>query len=466
LTIIRVSIKSKMLTREIIVKLSNPNLFMKKLSFLILLLPIVALAQTLPATFHADVKHTGVYTTKNYSAFGDLKWKFKTNGKVFSSPAISNGIAYIGSEDHSLYAIDTKTGKKIWEFCTGGAVHSSPSVNKNVVCFGSYDGYYYALNARTGKLLWKFKTGGEKKVGAKGLWTMQPKDEYMDDLYDFFLSSPIFSANASTVYFGSSDGKLYAVSAATGKLKWSFKTNGLIHTTPALHNGKLYIGSWDTYFYAIDAATGKLSWKFKTGVQPDYHVLEGIQASATCSNGMVYFGARDGFFYALNAMTGKLNWKYAADNSWILTTAAVQNGKVYIGTSDTYLFLAFDAKTGKQLFKYKTNGYLYSSPALTVNTAFFGDFTGKMFAVDLKSGQPNATYAVPDRLRNASAVLRSDTLDYSYLTKDKDNALYSISVNTMDRFYTLGPIVSSPAISNGVIYFGSADGYLYAVRLK
>jgi outer membrane protein assembly factor BamB len=89
-----------------------------------------------------------------------------------------------------------------------------------------------------------------------------------------------------------------------------------------------------------------------------------------------------------------------------------------------------------------------------------------MFAVDLKTGQPNATYAVPDRLKNASTVLRNDTLDYSYLTKDKDNALYSTSVNTMDRFYTLGSIVSSPAISNGVIYFGSADGYLYALRLK
>jgi outer membrane protein assembly factor BamB len=207
---------------------------MKKLSFLILLLPLIAFGQHYPQLSMPMQNIPAYIQPKTTALLQGLKWKFKTNGKVFSSPAISNGIAYIGSEDHSLYAIDTKTGKRIWEYCTGGAVHSSPSVNKNVVCFGSYDGYYYALNARTGKLLWKFKTGGEKKVGAKGLWTMQPKDEYMDDLYDFFLSSPIFSANASTVYFGSSDGKLYAVSAATGKLKWSFKTGGLIHTTRTL----------------------------------------------------------------------------------------------------------------------------------------------------------------------------------------------------------------------------------------
>jgi outer membrane protein assembly factor BamB len=219
-------------------------------------------------------------------------------------------------------------------------------------------------------------------------------------------------------------------------------------------------------FYAIDAQTGKLSWRFKTGEQPEYHVLEGIQASATCSNGMVYFGARDGFFYALNATIGKLSWKYAADNSWVLTTAAVQNGKVYIGTSDTYLFLAFDAKTGKQLFKYKANGYVYSSPALTANTAFFGDFTGKLFSISLKNGKLSGAYTMPGRDKNAATVLRSDTLDYGYLTKDKNNALYSTSVTTMDRFYTLGAIVSSPAINNGVIYFGSTDGYLYALKLK
>lgn len=439
---------------------------MKKLLTLILLLPALAFSQAPTATFQANVTHTGAYTAKNYSTFAGLKWKFKTNGKIFSSPAISNGVAYIGSGDNNLYAVSITTGKLLWQFGTGGAVHSSPSVNNGRVCFGSFDGYYYSLDARTGKLLWKFKTGGEKKVGAKGLWTMQPADEYMDDLYDFFLSSPIFSANGSTLYFGSSDGELYAVNAANGKLKWHFKTGGLIHTTPALYNGKLYFGSWDTYFYAIDAATGKLDWKFKTGEHPQIHVLEGIQASATCSNGRVYFGSRDGFFYALNAVTGKLSWKYAADNSWVLTTAAIQNGVVYIGTSDTYLLLAFDAKTGNQLFKYKANGYVYSSPALSATTAFFGDFTGELFAVNAKSGKLSDTFTTAGRDKNAAAVLKKDTLDFGYLMQGHNNALYSTSVYVMDKFYTLGPIVSSPVINNGVIYFGSADGYLYAVKLK
>jgi len=416
--------------------------------------------------FHGGNTHTGVYPGQSFGTIGGIKWKFKSDGKIFSSPAIAGNVAYIGSGDHNLYAINITTGKQLWKFATGGAVHSSPTVNGNLVCFGSFDGYYYALNAKTGSLLWKFKTDGEKLVGAKGLWTMKPHEQYMDDLYDFFLSSPVFDSNGQTVYFGSSDGNMYAINAATGKLKWAFKTNGLIHTSPALYNGKLYFGSWDTYFYAIDATTGKQLWKFKTGDQPTIHLMEGIQGSAACSNGMVYFGARDGYLYALNTTTGKMAWKYSANGSWILTTPAVQNGVVYTSTSDTFIFAALDAKTGKSKFTFKANGYIYSSPAIAGNTAFFGDFTGKLFAVNLTSGKLSGSFTTAARQANAAKLLKNDAIDYNYLSTGKNNELYVTSVNIMNQLYTLGPIVSSPVISNGVIYFGSADGYLYALALK
>jgi outer membrane protein assembly factor BamB len=426
-------------------------------------------AQSERAMFGASPTHQGVYPATNDTSLGDVKWKLKTAGKIFSSPAIYHDAVYIGSEDHNLYAVNKTTGKLLWKFKTGGAVHSSPAVYKNVVYFGSYDGFYYALDAVTGKLKWKFKTGGEKKVGSKGLWTMKPEEMYMDDLYDFFLSSPVLDLNDHdlTLYFGSSDGNLYALNAFTGKKKWAFKTGGLIHTSPALYQGKIYFGSWDRFFYAIDAKTGKLQWKFETGNQPVYHVLEGIQASPACADSRVYFGSRDGNFYALDAGTGKTVWKYAADNSWVLTTAAVKDGMVYLGTSDTYLFLGFDAKTGKEKIRYKTNGYVYSSPAIAGNTAYFGDFSGSLCAVDLSTGKLKDKFTTTGRAENAAKVLNPEgNVDFNYLAKGKDVSLYATSVEAMNKLYTLGSIVSSPAINNGVIYFGSADGYLYALNLK
>ena len=75
--------------------------------------------------FHGNETHTGIYEQTNYNNFGEVKWKFHTNGKVFSSPAIVKGVAYVGSEDSNLYAVDVSTGTLKWKFHTNGAVASS-----------------------------------------------------------------------------------------------------------------------------------------------------------------------------------------------------------------------------------------------------------------------------------------------------------------------------------------------------
>lgn len=106
----------------------------------------------------------------------------------------------------------------------------------------------------------------------------------MPDPFDVYLSSPMIFESA--VYFGSSDGNVYAVDANTGNLKWKFKTGDVVHATPAIANGTVYVGSWDSNFYALDAATGKEKWRFKTGEDPDIHNQVGIQSSAAVMDGM------------------------------------------------------------------------------------------------------------------------------------------------------------------------------------
>ena len=268
------------------------------------------------------------------------------------------------------------------------------------------------------------------------------------------------------LYFGSSDGNLYALDAGTGLLKWKFKTNGIIHNSPALYNGMVFFGSWDTYLYAVDAQTGKEKWKFKTREQPGMHLLEGIQASPAVEDSIVYFGARDGYFYALHADRGDTVWTFSADNSWVLTTAAIQDGTVYFGTSDTYLMLALDAKTGRKKYSVKAAGYLYSSPAIAGHTVYYGDFTGNFYALDLNSeGKQWQVFATDGRKANAPRILNEKgELDFSFTAGTQDLALYETSVDVMHEFYNLGSIVSSPAITGTAVYFGSADGYLYSLE--
>lgn len=418
--------------------------------------------------FHSNAAHTGIYQAPESKMLGNLNWKFKTGGPVFSSPAVVNGIAYVGSEDSNLYAVSLDSGALIWKFKTGGAVSSSAAVYDQTVYFTSYDGFCYAADAKTGNEKWRFKTGGEKKVGAFGLWTMKPADLYMEDLFDFFLSSPVVGdpGPLTMLYFGSSDGYLYALDAGTGLLKWKFKTNGIIHNSPALYNGVVFFGSWDTYLYAADALTGKEKWKFKTREQPGMHLLEGIQASPAIEDSIVYFGARDGYFYALHADRGDTVWTFSADNSWVLTTAAIQDGTVYFGTSDTYLMLALDAKTGRKKYSVKAAGYLYSSPAIANHTAYYGDFTGNLYALDLNSeGKKWQVFATDGRKANARRILNEKgELDFSFTAGAQDLALYETSVDVMHEFYHLGSIVSSPAVTGTAVYFGSADGYLYSLK--
>jgi len=83
-----------------------------------------------------------------------LLWSYKTGGSMVSSPAVANGVVYVGSLDNNVYALNASTGALLWSYATGDLVSSSPAVANGVVYVGSWDFNVYALNASTGALLW------------------------------------------------------------------------------------------------------------------------------------------------------------------------------------------------------------------------------------------------------------------------------------------------------------------------
>src|SRR5215831_20269124 len=109
--------------------------------------------------FRGDLRHSGVYGAPGVPKFNSIKWKFHTAGRVISSPAVAGGVAYFGSTDCNLYAVDIGSGALKWKFETKGWVVSSPAVASGVVYFLSYDSNFYAVDAATGQLKWKFQTG-------------------------------------------------------------------------------------------------------------------------------------------------------------------------------------------------------------------------------------------------------------------------------------------------------------------
>jgi outer membrane protein assembly factor BamB len=424
----------------------------------ILFVSTAVFAQDTPM-FRNDPAHSGIYAG-GLPKFHGAKWTFHTHGEITSSPAIVQGVVYVGSNDGNLYAIDQQTGAEKWKFPTEARIASSPAVANGLVYFSSYDGNFYAVNTATGKLQWKFGIPGERRFAATHLHGSLPAGETMPDPFDVYLSSPVLWNSA--VYFGSGDGNIYALDAATGNLKWKFQTGNVVHASPAIAGGKLYIGSWDSYFYALDAATGKDLWRFKTGEDPDIHNQVGIQSSATVANGIVYFGCRDSNFYAVDAATGKQRWAHNNKGSWVISSPVVQDGKVYFATSDSALFLILDAQTGAPIDSIKFHWPFFSSPSIAGNILYLAGHDGKLVAIDLASRKPIWTFQTEGSRKNLAALTKPDgspNYGAAFTSNFYDDMLVGIG-----KTRSVGTILSSPVISGNAIYIGSADGNLYALE--
>ena len=199
---------------------------------------------------------------------------------------------------------------------------------------------------------------------------------------------------AGAVYFGSTDGKLYAVDASSGVSRWTFAAGGPVNSSPLVADESVYFGSVDGNFYALDTRTGKLVWKFQTGGErrftaPGIHGIlpktemmpdpfDVFLSSPTLIDGKVIFGSGDYSVYALDARTGAVQWKFATGNV-VHASPAAAGGVVYVGSWDRYLY-ALDAGTGKMIWRFETGDdkVIYnqvgiaSSAAVVSGVVFFG----------------------------------------------------------------------------------------------
>ena len=410
--------------------------------------------------FRGDPAHSGIYSGTAPRQFHRVKWKFATGERIVSSPVIEGKTIYFGSDDANVYAVDAESGRQIWKRTTGGPVPATPAIANGILYVGSYDGKFYALDAQTGAMKWKFATEGERRFEAKGLNGLQPKNQTMADPFDVFLSSPVVVKD--TVYFGSGDGNLYALDAATDELRWKFKTSDVVHASPAYSDGVLFVGSWDSYFYAVDAATGKEKWRFHGGEDPQIHNQVGFQSSPTVVDGVVYTGCRDSNLYAFDAATGQEKWRFFNDLSWVVTSPAVMQGKVFFATSDSSLYHVADAATGKSILKKDAKAYMFSSPAIVNDVALIGVLNGTLQARDVSSGEVLWEFQTDASKQNKGWVLTADR-------KFNDPLLYhsnwrEVPTVGTDKQMSVGSIFSSPLVANGIVYFGSTDGFLYAIE--
>jgi outer membrane protein assembly factor BamB len=127
-----------------------------------------------------------------------------------------------------------------------------------------------------------------------------------------------------------------------------------VRLQPTLADGTLYAISTDGKIEALDAATGKSIWEQSTrvgdGIWPFRRKKPGPDAryagGPAVSGSLLVVGTLDGHVYGMDATTGKQLWSAEVDNE-VISPPAIDAGTVYVRTNSGYVY-AFDANTGER----------------------------------------------------------------------------------------------------------------------
>ncbi|WP_394144101.1 outer membrane protein assembly factor BamB family protein [Vibrio atypicus] len=325
---------------------------------------------------------------------GDYLGSLKSQGQIWSSPKIDGELVYFGSDDGNFYAFNRKTKAKEWQFTTAGKVRSIAAFAQNLVFFSSDDGLLYALSKESGVLVWKFN------LDDKNIERLLPVNRSPWD-YDYSKSSPVIDGD--TLYIGSANHHLYALSSKTGELKWSFKAQDRIRSTATFNHESVFVSSWDGNTYALNKETGALLWQHASNKR--------IVSDPALIGDKIIIGSRDTVIYALDTKQGNVQWQYQFGNgSWVESSAIRgENDNVfYIGSSDNKQLLKFDANTGKRIWEFITWGWTWGTPVYDNGVVYIGSTGAKsywttvkkgFFAVDAMTGEQRWQYK-PKQIEN------------------------------------------------------------------
>jgi outer membrane protein assembly factor BamB len=318
-------------------------------------------------------------------------WIFGTPASVDGSPAVADGLVFIGDDNGNIYALDAATGALRWKIDTKSSVVSRPAVVGGTVYVGSENNYVYALNAASGAVRWKYNTqqtvdSGPAVTGGV-VYVGNDNDEVFalnaatgtvkwpqPNLGDNVTTNPVVSGGI--VYVGCDDHFVYALNADTGAIRWSRRTGGQVNSSPALSGGTLYVGSDDGKVYALNAATGAVEWTRPTAGKVD--------SGPAVSGGTVYVGGGDRV-YALDAATGAVEWTRATGGV-VTSSPAVSDGIVYVGSNDGYVY-AIDAATGAIRWREQTGGVVNSSPVVSGGRVYIGTDNDAVYAFNAATGE-------------------------------------------------------------------------------
>ena len=372
--------------------------------------------------FHHDLQHTGRSGTAGPQE-ANLKWIFETGDDIISSPVVGpRRIIYLGSKDGNLYSL-MPGGIEQWSFYAGDEVSTTPSVYSNGDIVFYAGGYLYCLN-EDGDEKWRYDvvTGGS------------PSDVYLE--INIFSLSPVIGPDGNIYVGGSEDtnwgllsvdaagdkrwfqpdvnissqaafspdgglyvlqnSKLFSVNPEDGSINWEqlpcdplvpsrcFTT--MVDTSPVIDDlGNIIFADWERCIFSLSGING-YTWWFKAVGGGEIHSTPALIQSGDLIVVTTYRGASGaggaGELFSIDSEYGWLvNWTSDEMEVGTKSSPAVDGeGNIFIGSWDTNIY-AFDS-SGKKLWSYPTDGWIWSSPALdNKGNLYVGSYDNKLYAI-------------------------------------------------------------------------------------
>ncbi len=302
---------------------------------------------------------------------GELRWRYRIGSRIASSPAVALGRVFVGADDGAIYCFDAEAdkrladqriGRQLWRYRTGGPVVGSPLVTASgLVVVGSQDGTLYALDTKSARLAWRYRTAGP--ITASPVKSEAP----------LVVVSPDDSTTAKRdiIYCASEDGSLYAFGERTGALFWRVNTAAPIRSAPTVDARKVLVANQAGQVLALDGASGEEVWTRAFGGD--------VRGSLTVADEHVIVPQFSGRLTGLDLTTGEPIWFSELPGPVESTPAAVRGKSLFLGCMDGSLY-SVNRRTGQVVWDAPTGAPITASPAVAHSMLVCGSHDGGIYA--------------------------------------------------------------------------------------
>ncbi|MDA1188493.1 MAG: PQQ-binding-like beta-propeller repeat protein [Chloroflexi bacterium] len=363
---------------------------------------------------HRNPSHNGLVRDAVFTPTGEVVWSFDFDTTISGSPAVVDGVVYVGAGRQGFVALDGGTGDTLWHQPMTAEVITSVTVAGDFLYGGLRDGRVVAVNRHTGDIEWELLTGNK------------------------VFSTPVVVDGIA--YVGSGDFYLYAVDAATGDVRWTYRAGNAIVASPAVTEEVIAFMAQDRKLYILETKSAKLRF--------DYQV-DFTGNSPSIFEDRVYVGDSDGVLRSIDwhQRTWPFEKAFAAlrYQGWWFGLASLENQKGFVWGFST------------------PESSILGTPVSSDNLVYVTSSNGRLYAVDRETGLESWHFRVSGPATAAPTVL-GDTV----ILADHQGRIYGLKAGTGQLLWEIqglaGTISSPPIFANKTLYVVTEEGVLAAVR--